>query len=248
MDDFNKSFSPDATTTNPDSHDEKAIVLASLIHELSFWEPSTPNSLALDSDGNSSSGLMRKSRSVNDAVGEAAAGHNMRDNHQRLSHSTSYNGSTTNSKSGEGINGSINNTTNNMGYPQRQNMASYDYPETVGSSDKGTTKRNDDNQYPLSLYDNINNKNGCQDEKLLVATQQQPGSPTLAELQEICYWNKAIDPSSGRTYYYDVRTRHTQWEKVRVIKVPATVVAIRRKMYGTEAFFCFYLAKRSSSN
>lgn len=42
-----------------------------------------------------------------------------------------------------------------------------------------------------------------------------PPSPTLAELQASCFWNKAIDPSTGRTYYYDIRTRQTQWEKVR---------------------------------
>jgi hypothetical protein len=42
-----------------------------------------------------------------------------------------------------------------------------------------------------------------------------PVSPTLAELQANCFWNKAIDPSTGRTYYYDIRTRQTQWEKVR---------------------------------
>jgi WW domain len=42
-----------------------------------------------------------------------------------------------------------------------------------------------------------------------------PASPTLAGLQALCFWNKAIDPSTGRTYYYDIRTRQTQWEKVR---------------------------------
>lgn len=27
-------------------------------------------------------------------------------------------------------------------------------------------------------------------------------------------WKSAVDPSSGRTYYYDTITRKTQWEKV----------------------------------
>lgn len=44
--------------------------------------------------------------------------------------------------------------------------------------------------------------------------QQQPRSPTLQDLQAACHWQKAVDPATGRTYYYDVLTRQTQWEKV----------------------------------
>ena len=29
-------------------------------------------------------------------------------------------------------------------------------------------------------------------------------------------WKAAVDPNSGRTYYYDSITRKTQWEKVRL--------------------------------
>lgn len=39
-------------------------------------------------------------------------------------------------------------------------------------------------------------------------------SPTLSELEAANTWHKAVDPASGRTYYYDSITRQTQWEKV----------------------------------
>ena len=41
-------------------------------------------------------------------------------------------------------------------------------------------------------------------------------SPTLQELEAANTWQKAVDPTSGRTYYYDSITRQSQWEKVRV--------------------------------
>ena len=226
MDDF-KSFYPNATaatvTTNSDCIDENAIVLASLLQELSFWEPSTPDFAALDGDGNSSIGLMRKSRSVNDAT---AAGDNARNNHHRLPHSTSPNGSTTYKKSDDGINGNIYSIPNVKGCQQCQNISSYDNTEMGVLSDYVTSKRNDDSQFLSSLNNTINDKNTSvgqdarqQKQQQQQQQQRQPGSPTLAELQESCFWNKAVDPASGRTYYYDFRTRYTQWEKVRVIKV-----------------------------
>jgi len=39
---------------------------------------------------------------------------------------------------------------------------------------------------------------------------------TLQELEAACTWQKTVDPSSGRTYYYDTITRQSQWEKVRM--------------------------------
>ena len=41
-------------------------------------------------------------------------------------------------------------------------------------------------------------------------------SPTLKELEAANTWQKAVDPASGRTYYYDSITRQSQWEKVRM--------------------------------
>ena len=41
-------------------------------------------------------------------------------------------------------------------------------------------------------------------------------SPTLQELEAANTWQKAVDPTSGRTYYYDSITRQSQWEKVRL--------------------------------
>ena len=229
MDDFKSHYPDDATTTDTEPIDENAVVLASLLQELSFWEPSTPNSLPSDSYGNSSSssGLMRKSRSANDAtiIGIYTTGVDTRNNHQRRAQPTSYNGSTTDTNSGERFNGNFQSTSSEKGYQQRQNILSYDNTDAVCLSDHANSTRHDDNQHASSQH-NINT-NGSHDTRVVATsgTQQQqeqsPGSPTLTELQERCFWNKAIDPTSGRTYYYDVRTRHTQWEKVRAIKAPS---------------------------
>jgi hypothetical protein len=40
-----------------------------------------------------------------------------------------------------------------------------------------------------------------------------PVTPLATAVQRV--WKSAVDPSSGRTYYYDAVTRQTQWEKVR---------------------------------
>lgn len=49
--------------------------------------------------------------------------------------------------------------------------------------------------------------------------EQQPDqseSPPLTEhKQEPSNWRTAVDPMSGKIYYYDTITRRTQWEKVR---------------------------------
>ena len=213
MDDF-QSFSPDATpATNSDIPDENAIVLASLLQELSFWEPSTPNSLPLDNDDNFVSGLLRKSRSANDATtaGGYHSNNKTRNIQQRLLHSTSYSGSTTNRNSEEIMENS-HSLSNISTYQHRQNLPSYDNANMVGSSDYPGIA--EDNHFTSSTY--YNHDDSGYEKKFEIAIEQleQPGSPTLAELQECCYWNKAIDPASGRTYYYDVRTRQTQWEKV----------------------------------
>lgn len=239
MDEFESHYphATTTTTTNPESHDENAVVLASLIQELSFWEPSAhaQDSIRFNSDSNKSSGLIRRSRSVNDATvtGQLKAGDSTTSsNRQRLLHSISYNGS----ESGEGINRDTSSISNTQGYQQHQNIFAYDSTGINGSSDYIGSGRNDGDQFPSSRY-----TNGCQDEKQEQQQQhhqQQPklGSPTLVELQKSCFWNKAIDPASGRTYYYDIRTRHTQWEKVGLINVLGC--SICRFLIDELCFFC----------
>ena len=34
-----------------------------------------------------------------------------------------------------------------------------------------------------------------------------------AKVDEDCPWRSAVDPNSGKTYYYHVKTRETQWMK-----------------------------------
>jgi len=52
------------------------------------------------------------------------------------------------------------------------------------------------------------------DEEQITALAATQPSPTLQELEAANTWQKAVDPSSGRTYYYDSITRQSQWEKV----------------------------------
>jgi len=52
------------------------------------------------------------------------------------------------------------------------------------------------------------------DEEQITALSATQPSPTLQELEAANTWQKAVDPSSGRTYYYDSITRQSQWEKV----------------------------------
>ena len=229
MDDYN-SYIPTAaaaatttTTTTSDSdslQDENAIVLASLLQELSFWEPSTPNSLSLEVDSSQNTGLvLRKSRSVNDTTVNGFHRHHhnnnnhSRNNHQRLPHSISYDESSMN-HNGEGIHGRMHSHSNTTMYPQPQNGVSH---QDAVDFTTGTLAGNEDSHLTAAVYSN-NDESGNNAKITAVAQQPQqlpqPGSPTLAELQERCFWNKAVDPASGRTYYYDIRTRHTQWEKV----------------------------------
>jgi hypothetical protein len=46
-------------------------------------------------------------------------------------------------------------------------------------------------------------------------------SPRVEESvpQEPANWKTAVDPVSGRTYFYDTLTRQTQWEKVRTVSI-----------------------------
>jgi WW domain len=148
--------------------DKKALVLESLLQELSFWESSSKPS------------GMRKSHSVND-VSNNEYGTRER---QVLKGSTSCGGSS-----------NIFNSTMHPDFlSERDSHCHY----ATGSRTTG------DNPH-----------NAVSEAKDVMPVQAEvPKSPTLAELQDRCHWNKAIDPATGRTYYYDIRTRQTQWEKV----------------------------------
>lgn len=53
-----------------------------------------------------------------------------------------------------------------------------------------------------------------QEERSVEFSKTTHRSPTLQELEAANTWQKAADPSTGRTYYYDSITRQSQWEKV----------------------------------
>jgi WW domain len=133
-------------------------------------------------------GKMRKSRSVND-VGRDNDLIRTR-NHLGLTNSTSYSGGTC------GSNVQNFHETNQQ---QRDSIPRRD-GEWDSSTSRNHTAHTDSSTHP--------NDDGTTN------TAETPGSPTLTELQARCCWNKAIDPTTGRTYYYDIRTRQTQWEKV----------------------------------
>lgn len=42
--------------------------------------------------------------------------------------------------------------------------------------------------------------------------QSEPLTPETA--QELCSWRTAVDPMTRKLYYYDTKTRRTQWDKV----------------------------------
>jgi len=44
-------------------------------------------------------------------------------------------------------------------------------------------------------------------------------------------WKAAVDPMTGRTYYYDSVTRRTQWEKVR-LELTRKLCSLKRKMHN----------------
>jgi len=65
---------------------------------------------------------------------------------------------------------------------------------------------------PLNLFMEHDQQQQQQQQAAVVLLEN---SPTLQELEAANTWQKAVDPTSGRTYYYDSITRQSQWEKVR---------------------------------
>jgi hypothetical protein len=208
MDEFQPHFPavPVKTDTLTDSN-QKAIILESLLQELSFWEPSTKKNGKLDAGA----GGMRKSRSVNDANDSHSSKSNYKQRNQ-FTNST-MNGSITPSR------GNINNLNRNtFNHQQQHNSLCYD--SKIDSADCTTSQVNGDSNYSVTSTNiHITNGGDHHDSNNTTAlSMTAPGSPSLAELQALCFWNKAIDPATGRAYYYDIRTRQTQWERVRIKK------------------------------
>jgi hypothetical protein len=54
-------------------------------------------------------------------------------------------------------------------------------------------------------------------------------------------WKTAVDPTSGRTYYYDSATRQTQWHKVRISLLARTMHTNARQYASYTACFGFFL-------
>jgi hypothetical protein len=51
-----------------------------------------------------------------------------------------------------------------------------------------------------------------------ISNNRSPGGEESVP-QEPLNWKTAVDPVSGRTYFYDTVTRKTQWEKVRTLSI-----------------------------
>lgn len=52
-------------------------------------------------------------------------------------------------------------------------------------------------------------------------------------------WKTAVDPTSGRTYYYDSATRKTQWHKVRIFPLARTMHTNAQPYSSYTTLFCF---------
>jgi hypothetical protein len=209
-----------------DKNDQKAQVLESLLQELSFWEPST--SLVTTENGD---GKMRKSRSVNDVGRDEELIRNR--NHHGLTNSTSYSGGTCGG-----------NVQNFLETDQQQRDS---IPRRDREWDSSTSRNNSAHTDSSTIYTNVH----LNDDGTTANTAETPGSPTLTELQARCCWNKAIDPTTGRTYYYDIRTRQTQWEKVKIdsffyfciiytISAHASRINLLLLPHSVEMIFIFY--------
>jgi WW domain len=187
---------PVTPTSNMDDSLHKAMALESLLQELSFWEPSTPTRF--------------KNGDNNCSIDSAAMDfNNNRNNHDRIQHTIS---STRSSKPD-----SRNNSTTRHfdGKNQCQHDSSSHIDTQIDDSPHYTTNEihiESDTDFLTSVQQR-SMSDGIRP-TAMTEEAPRPGSPSLAELQACCYWNKAIDPATGRTYYYDIRTRQTQWEKV----------------------------------
>jgi WW domain len=154
--------------------------------------------------------------------------YNNNHHHNRSSSTAPCAGSKTTSRG----NINIRNNHNNHDHQQTNSLR---YESKINSMDSTTPNHmNGDIDYNGMSHMNYNNSNGSEYHNKSTTTMEAmttPVSPTLAELQARCYWNKAIDPATGRTYYYDIRTRATQWEKVSIFTV--------KKVIGIKNFNCY---------
>ena len=86
------------------------------------------------------------------------------------------------------------------------------------SSSKNTTRMSDKNKLSLAANRNgrLMNCDSDSDSDYYVEEETEKDSTTNnnnAEPDEDCPWQSAVDPNSGKTYYYHIHTRETQWSK-----------------------------------
>jgi hypothetical protein len=68
-------------------------------------------------------------------------------------------------------------------------------------------------------------------------------STTTNTVVEPIVWKTAVDPTSGRTYYYDSATRKTQWHKVRIC-LTARTMHTNVLQYASYSFWLFLFCRR----
>lgn len=88
-----------------------------------------------------------------------------------------------------------------------------------GHSDRAEAKDSESRSKVSSTQDGVNSSSTTNFNSTSSSTstrrvsQQQQAIPT----EKSRIWRSAIDAKTGRTYYYDVLTRETQWRKVSII-------------------------------
>jgi WW domain len=80
--------------------------------------------------------------------------------------------------------------------------------------------------------------------KATIPKIQSPPSPLLQPV-----WKSAVDATTGRTYYYDIISRRTQWEKVRIsLTLPAYFLFKSNSHHSIYFLLPFITASTNSGN
>jgi WW domain len=215
----------------PSNQEGNAFVLASLLHELTFWE-TTPKE------------FLRKSQSANDVC---HTGHRPDAPLRASSLSASRSISQRNGHQFRQHDNDIISNSNGESIRPYNNAAAQASSLAVGTQSEFQNGSAAATAQPQTLGhetqrpDNSASNDHCNTTTTTTTATTPTSSPTLAELQAACPWQKAVDPATGRAYYYDVETRQSQWDKVYIYaRVYMCARVCVRKSHGT---VCMYFSR-----
>jgi len=141
-----------------------------------------------------------------------------------------------------------------------RNPTRHNVPERAGINNSHFPRTNTVHRYSRPLYNNTSSQPLRFPQLSFPSLRHHCGSPTTDPPVDprdipsppplvshyrrfrICYgimseWQSAVDPKSGRTYYYNVRTRETQWRKPLELASEAEREEMERKERTQKEFF-----------